>query len=608
MAEVLQGYSSPPVLTRKVSDSGLELVHAIGSGIIRGQTVDDESTLATSAAATPAGGPGGTPLQYDVSDAIEAIGFGRAQVFLMFLVSAIWVADAMEMMMLSFLTPALACEWNLHDAQKASITTVVFIGMGIGAPFWGWFDDKYGRKKGYFLCVVVTAVAGLASAASPGYWMLLLCRGWVGFGASGSHVCVTLFSEFLPTRWRAFGVLMVGVFWAVGALLEAGLAFATMPNLPHDTGWRVLLVLSAAPLFILITLYPLLPESPRWDALNGNLKRATATLEQAARRNKRSMPPGVLVAQSQLHEQQHAKVAKAKIKDLFKPQLRLTTMLLLPMWFVVAMSYYGVVLLNTELFQEEDEGMRCSDRATQMAAEAARNASNATGLRPGEGCSHLKPEDYRDALIDAVAEVPGLFLCFLVIDTIGRKGTLGAGFVLSTIAFGCLMACWTRPVENMFIFFARGSVAGLFQVIFLYTPEVYPTSLRARAIGLFSAFARLGGMLTPFVSDVIMPFSSRLALGIYAGLCLTATMAAFCLPIETAGRQIQEHVGDQPAPVPSEQAQGTVRYSSLAEGAIGRPKAGTTASMQSAMELALDQGGAGAQAPAAAGDEGFSIV
>eukprot|EP01065_Artemidia_motanka_P008560 TRINITY_DN14314_c0_g1_i1.p1 TRINITY_DN14314_c0_g1~~TRINITY_DN14314_c0_g1_i1.p1 ORF type:complete len:580 (+),score=61.81 TRINITY_DN14314_c0_g1_i1:51-1790(+) len=565
MTAVIQGYQAPP---RQQTDE----LNRSGTGV-----TDTPSTVA----ATP-GVPSG-PLQYDVSDAIEAIGFGPAQILLMFQVSAIWVADAMEMMMLSFLTPALACEWKLTNSEKATITTVVFIGMGIGAPFWGWFDDKYGRKQGYFLCVLVTAVAGLATAGANGLWMLLLCRCVVGFGASGSHVCVTLFSEFLPTRWRAFGVLMVGVFWAAGAVLEALLAYAVMPSMDPGTGWRVLLALSAAPLFVLMLLYPWMPESPRWDALHGNMERAESVLARAAERNGKQLPAGKLVPLSQLHQMQQAKAAKATVKDLFSPSLRLTTLLLLPMWFATAMSYYGVVLLNTELFQEEDEGARCPDPSRIVVHE---NLS-APAVLDSEPCSHLKTEDYRDALIDAVAEVPGLFVCFLFIDRIGRKGTMAGGYGVAALAFGALMFCWTRGAENVWIFAARGAVAGVFQVIFLYTPEVFPTSLRARAMGTCSSFSRIGGMLTPFVSDVILPIDSRLALGIYAALVLVAAIAACCLPIETAGKQIQESLGHAPPPAPPELPAGQLgatRYTSLAGQQAAQPP-GQHA--QYAVEIAL---------------------
>lgn len=49
---------------------------------------------------------------------------------------------------------------------------------------------------------------------------------------------------------------------------------------------------------------------------------------------------------------------------------------------------------------------------------------------------------------------------------------------------------------------ARGIIAGLFQAAYVYTPEVYPTSLRSVGVGGCSALARLGAMATPYVAQV----------------------------------------------------------------------------------------------------------
>lgn len=465
---------------------------------------------------------------YDVSEAIEAVGFGCYQVLLMFMCSAIWVADAMEMMMLSFLSPALTCEWSLDNQQKAFISTVVFVGMCCGAPFWGWVDDAYGRRFGYFASVIFTFVAGMSSAASTSYHMLLMCRGLVGFGVSGSHVCVTLFSEFLPISWRAWGVLMVGTFWAVGAVFEALLALAVMPGSDPHAGWRILLVLSAVPLVLLLLFSPWLPESPRWDLLRGDPDRAERTLRRAAAFNGVSLPPGQLVAP---HREEGT---DGQVSELLRPPLRTTTLLLFPLWLVTAGTYYGVVLLNTELFQLEAEGKRCA-----TAGSAAETPA------PEGGCAMLAEEDYRDAVVDAFAELPGLFAMWMLVDSAGRRRTMAMAYAACGICLGALAMCWKREVENGWIFGARGAASGVFQVIFLYTPEVYPTRVRARALGICSSFSRVGGMLTPFLSEVLLPVSSYLALGAYAVFCLAAATIALCLPIETAGRAMTDSVAQQ---------------------------------------------------------------
>jgi MFS family permease len=95
------------------------------------------------------------------------------------------MADAMEMMILSILAPALHCDWLLNEWEKALITTVVFCGMMLSGAFWGKMCDQYGRKSCLILCTLFTFYFGTLSAFSPIFIWLLILRGLVGFGIGG---------------------------------------------------------------------------------------------------------------------------------------------------------------------------------------------------------------------------------------------------------------------------------------------------------------------------------------------------------------------------------------------------------------------------------------
>ena len=59
-----------------------------------------------------------------------------------------------------------------------------------------------------------------------------------------------------------------------------------------------------------------------------------------------------------------------------------------------------------------------------------------------------------------------------------------------------------RDVINVFLFLIRALVSAVYQAVTVYTPEVYPTTVRAAAVGFCSAAARAGGMTAPFIAQV----------------------------------------------------------------------------------------------------------
>lgn len=158
----------------------------------------------------------------------------------------------MEMTILSVLGPALHCDWGISRNQQALVTTVVFLGMMLSSTFWGSLSDRYGRKPALSLCGVLLFLYGLLSAVAPSLGWLLLLRGLVGFAIGCVPQSVTLYAEFLPTKQRGKCVVLLDCFWALGACFEVVLAMAVVPNL----GWRWLLGISAAPLFVFACLTP----------------------------------------------------------------------------------------------------------------------------------------------------------------------------------------------------------------------------------------------------------------------------------------------------------------------------------------------------------------
>ncbi|KAK7934113.1 hypothetical protein WMY93_005009 [Mugilogobius chulae] len=431
-----------------------------------------------------------------VEDAVEAIGFGTFQLKLSILTGLSWMADAMEMMILSILAPQLHCEWRLPSLQVALLTSAVFIGMMISSSLWGNISDKYGRKTGLTMSVLWTLFYGLMSAFAPVYAWILFLRALVGFGIGGAPQSVTLYAEFLPMKSRATCILLIEIFWAFGTVFEVLLAILVMPTL----GWRWLLGFSTIPLFIFAVLCFWLPESARYDVLTGNQEKALATLKRIEHRG--------------------------KFLDLFSTHFRWTTVLLWFIWFANAFSYYGLVLLTTELFQE--------DGACGMSKR------NKMELKCSLECKYLNSDDYKDLLWTTLSEFPGLLITLWAIDRLGRRKTMALCFFIFSLCIIPLYGCVGRTSMTVLIFIARAFISGGFQAAYVYTPEVYPTATRALGLGTSSGMARVGALITPFVAQVMLESSVYLALSVYCCCCLFAAIASCALPIETTGRGLQE--------------------------------------------------------------------
>ncbi|KAK3084065.1 hypothetical protein FSP39_007577 [Pinctada imbricata] len=451
---------------------------------------------------------------FTLQQAIDNIGFGKFQIKLSILTGFAWMADAMEMMILAILSPALHCEWQLEGWQQALITTVVFAGMMSSSSLWGSVSDKYGRRTELILCSVFTCYFGILSAFSPNFIWILILRGLVGFGIGGAPQSVTLYAEFLPTASRATCVVLIEVFWAIGACFEVLLALAVMPTL----GWKWLLGLSATPLLIFSICCFWLPESARYDITRGQTDKAMATLQRIAKDNGKPMPLGKLV------ESSSAATSRGSIKDLFQPEFRKTTLLLWIIWLVSAFSYYGIVLMTTELFETSDG---C-------------HGSNVKKADPCfVKCEGLTTSDYVDLTWTTFAEFPGLFVTVFTIEKIGRRFTMAFEFFVFTVFVLLSNICTSRPVLTFFLFVARAFISGAFQAAYVYTPEVYPTSMRAIGLGSCSGMARVGAIVTPFVAQVMLRESSYLAISTYGVMALIATVISIILPIETKGKEMK---------------------------------------------------------------------
>ncbi|XP_072041771.1 synaptic vesicle 2-related protein-like isoform X1 [Amphiura filiformis] len=452
--------------------------------------------------------------EFTVEQAIDHMGFGRFHVKIALINAALTICSAGIWMLLSILGPELECKWHLAKWQQALITTIVFVGYLFGSPLWGKFADLYGRKTALIMIGLWLFVFGLLTSFSPNYIWILSLRGLVGFGIGGLAQTAVLSSEFYPSTVRGFWMTFVGFSWIIGIVWVVAVGYFVMPTL----GWRWLLVIAALPLIIFIACCYFLPESPYYHVACGNKEAALDILKLVAKTNGKSLPPGDLKVGSGSGD-------RGTFVDLYSDRkTSITTSLLLFIWFAMAFIYYGVVLLTTEMFSK---GHSC--------AATPANADETCF----DSCQLLTKKDYSKIIITTLAEFPGHLITLGIIDFAGRKKTMSIHNMLCAGSILLLLICTkSQMMLTVFLFLARGHIAGAFAAIYIYTPEVYPTHVRGIGLGTCGSISRIACIITPFVAQVFLDISPSATIAVYAGFGFAAAVAIMFLPIETKGRNL----------------------------------------------------------------------
>ena len=501
---------------------------------------------------------------YTIDEAIDKMGYGPFH-FLIFLFSGlIWISDAMVLMILAVLSPAVKCLWSLTSVEEAFITSVVFVGYFFGSIFWGFISDRFGRKKVFILISSLIFVSGVLSALQlssddariPGYPWLLLCRFAIGFGVGGVAQASVYYLEFLPKRTRALCTVSLAFWFATGCVFGAALAAGVMTS--DSLGWHWYVGLSAIPIGLGAVVAFFVPESVRVLASKGDKKGAMKVLKKIERLNFRSLPPGELILSSrqiersaernELEPEENIKEPShlnfvAKFKSLFFRGMWKTTPLVWLIWFGIAWLYYGSILLTTVMLQSNPHCESRDSNSSLQEIEAAlpyEDNNNSYFSNTAYCGEELDTGDYIKILWASASELPGLIITVVIIEILGRKITALLGFLVMLTGFCLLFICTSDTVLTLFFFIIRASAVGVFQTMYAYTSEVYPTNIRGLGIGIASSVGRVGGIATPYVAQALFYRSDYAAIGTYAGSCLLLIFVILLLPRETKGKPLDK--------------------------------------------------------------------
>ncbi|GIY50260.1 synaptic vesicle glycoprotein 2A [Caerostris darwini] len=227
-------------------------------------------------------------------DALAQAGFGLFHYFLFLVLGLGLAADSIEVFVIAYVLPSAERELCMDDTRKGWLASISFLGMMIGGLVWGNLGDKLGRRRTLVSALTTNAVFAVAAAFMPTYGLLLLARLGSGIGVGGSlPIVFTYYGEFLVKRHRGRHLSWLLIFWGIGGLFTALMAWLMIAQ-PGTQGlgtrlssWRVFLVVCSAPALLTVFGLFFLPESPRFLLESGQDVEAMYVYQKVFRINHR---------------------------------------------------------------------------------------------------------------------------------------------------------------------------------------------------------------------------------------------------------------------------------------------------------------------------------
>jgi len=411
--------------------------------------------------------------------------------------------DAFDALAIGSVLPVIVPLWKLTPPQIGFMISAGFFGQLIGALLFGWFAERYGRMPAMVWSIALFATMSLVSALAWDYNSLVVFRTIQGIGLGGEvPVAAAYISELAKAHGRGRFVLLYEIVFPIGLVAASLLGLWLVPRY----GWQTMFILGALPAILALFLRRVLPESPRWLASRGRQVEAEAAIRQIERETERATgqtlpPPKPMI--STLDK-------PASLSDLFGPTYLRRTLVVWVIWFSAYFVNYGLTIWLPTVYRT---------------------------------MFHLPLEQsLRYGLITQAVGLLGTLICALTIDYVGRRLWFAASFAAAAAALAALTLYPAPTAEQVLtsITVAYFFISTINIGVYLYTPELYPTRVRAIGVGTATAWLRIASMIGPTAVGMMIASglpSVFLAFGIAAGI---AAVVTGLFAVETKGRVLEE--------------------------------------------------------------------
>ncbi|MDD2333690.1 MAG: MFS transporter [Mesotoga sp.] len=401
---------------------------------------------------------------------------------LLILTSLEWMLVAGGVMITSLTLPSIIVDLAGTAGNQNMMASSVFAGMLLGALFSGAISDRFGRKWTNLFLMLIAGLATGITGASLSMRMFSLGRFISGFGYGGILPVVNAYlTEFSSIKIRGLYLALLESSWAIGSIITGGFTMITLNSL----GWRwsyYFLAIFSIPLLI-ISFF--LPESPKYEFM----KKGKSALEK-------------ILGKSINEEIEMHRMSKQPLLGLFKSGLARRTIMIWISWFSVSFVYYGIYTWAPKIFMSK-------------------------GLTPVSSLWYT--------FFMLIMQLPGYLTAALLIEKIGRKPSLTfffGGMAVSSIVIAFVSSSGLLLFASILISLF---VLGAWGMVYAYTPELYPTEMRALGNGTSGVMARAAGIIAPYFTSLIMGITgSVLVVMVFmSSLSIFAAIIVSKLGIET---------------------------------------------------------------------------
>uniref|UniRef100_A0A4W3J7S9 Solute carrier family 22 member 5-like n=1 Tax=Callorhinchus milii TaxID=7868 RepID=A0A4W3J7S9_CALMI len=380
----------------------------------------------------------------------------------------------------------IVTQWDLvcdSNWKGPLCTSMFFIGVLCGSFLSGQLSDRYGRKNILFASMGVQAVFSLIQVASQSWEMFCVLFFLIGLGQISNYVAAfVLGTELLCKSVRvAFGTLGLPMFYALGYMLLPFIAY-------YIRDWSMLLLALSLPGLLYVPLWWFIPESPRWLLVQGRVEEAEVIVKAVAKRNGITHVGVIFNNEDLLNPAKNEKRTHNYLDLVRSSNIRNITVLCSFIWMILTMSYFGLSL----------------------------NTSNMNG------------DPYINCFISATSEIAASTAAWWLLRTSPRRIATASLLLLggTLLLLTQLMPSSLPMVTMLLAMVGKCAITTAFNIVYIYSMELYPTVVRNMGVGACIMASRVGAIFSPYLTylgtyNKVLPFMLMGFFTIVAGVvCL----------------------------------------------------------------------------------------